>query len=131
MTEIGQMTSNLVVILLVIGGVAFAARRFAPFLKTRHRPGNPLQHISTLALTPHCSIALVRAGQDDLLLGLTAQSLTLLTKTSPTSPSRLHYEEEPACSLPSGRVRRSRKRALRLRPYTSHCKLSSFPKRRG
>lgn len=130
MTETGQMASNLVVLLLFLGGLAFAVRRFAPLLKTQPRPGNPLTHISTLALTPQCSVAVVRAGDEDLVLGLTAQNITLLAKAAPAVPSQLPCTEASVDVFHPARLRRLRKLATRPRRHISHCQLPLLSKRR-
>ncbi|MBI3304281.1 MAG: flagellar biosynthetic protein FliO [Deltaproteobacteria bacterium] len=80
MTEVGQVIGALALVLAGMVGVALLIRRFLPQLGSRYRPAGPLQHLGLLALTPQCSVALVRAGQETLVLGLTPHAVTLLTK---------------------------------------------------
>jgi len=42
--------------------------------------GTAVQHLGTLPLTPQSSLALVRVYKETLVLGITAQSVTLLAK---------------------------------------------------
>lgn len=81
-TETVRMMGTLSLVLAGIVSLAVIARRFLPLLGQKYQPESPLKHLSTLALTPQCSIALVRAGQETLVLGLTSHSVTLLTKAS-------------------------------------------------
>jgi flagellar biogenesis protein FliO len=81
MLEIGQMIGALLVVLCSFLGIALLARRFMPQLVQRYQPGGALQQLGLLTLTPHCSVALIRAGQETLVLGLTPQAVTLLAKT--------------------------------------------------
>jgi hypothetical protein len=56
--------------------------RWLPFAARRSASG-ALQHIATLPLTPHSCVALIRVHDEDLVLGVTSQSVTLLTKAGP------------------------------------------------
>ncbi|MDH3445214.1 MAG: flagellar biosynthetic protein FliO [Deltaproteobacteria bacterium] len=47
----------------------------------RRASGQSLQVLESVALTPHASLALVRFESDTLVLGVTAQSVRVLTKT--------------------------------------------------
>jgi flagellar biogenesis protein FliO len=80
MIAMGQFVGPLVLVLAGMIAVAILARRFLPTLGRPYRAEGSLQRLGLLALTPQCSVALVRAGQDTLVLGLTPQSVTLLTK---------------------------------------------------
>ncbi len=68
--------------LALILGLAYAARRFLPLLREKCRSRGILRHHGTLALTSQCSVALVQAGQETLILGLTPNSVTLLGRTT-------------------------------------------------
>jgi flagellar biogenesis protein FliO len=54
--------------------------RWLPFAARRSAIGASLQHIATLPLTPQSSVALIRVYDETLVLGITAQRVTLLTK---------------------------------------------------
>ena len=65
------------------GGLAgFAAflRRMIPALARRSAVAGALEHLGSLPLTAQSSLALVRLNQETLLLGITPQGITLLTK---------------------------------------------------
>jgi flagellar biogenesis protein FliO len=51
--------------------------------------GGGLEHLVTLPLTAQVSLALVRLHDETLLLGITAQSVTLLTRRRETEVDRL------------------------------------------
>jgi len=62
--------------------------RWLPFAGRRSVAGTALQHLGTLPLTTQSCLALVRVYKETLVLGVTPQSVTLLTKTdSDRSPS--------------------------------------------
>ena len=82
MTEIGQMAGALLLVLSSLFGGVFFLRRLAPHIMQRYQTAEALQHLGLLTLTPQCSVALVRARQDILVLGLTPQTVTLLTKAT-------------------------------------------------
>src|SRR5213594_591791 len=54
--------------------------RWLPFATRRSATGASLQHIATLPLTPHSSVALIRVYDENLVLGITPHCVTLLTK---------------------------------------------------
>jgi len=62
-------------------GAAFW-RRLLPALSRRAIAGNALEHLGSLPLTAQSSLALVRLQGETLLLGVTAQSITVLAKGS-------------------------------------------------
>jgi flagellar biogenesis protein FliO len=49
--------------------------------------GNALEHLGSLPLTAQSSLALVRLQDETLLLGITPQTITLLTKVSAVAVS--------------------------------------------
>jgi flagellar biogenesis protein FliO len=99
MTELGRMGGALLLLVAGIVGVALLARRFLPLLGQKYRPEGTLQHLGLLALTPQCSVALVRAGQETLILGLTPHSVTLLTKSGePANQSAIRDPLRPDSS---------------------------------
>jgi flagellar biogenesis protein FliO len=79
-TEMVRMVGAFSLIVAGIVSLAVIARRFLPLLGQRYQPASPLKHLGTLVLTPQCSVALVQAGQEMIVLGLTPQQVTLLTK---------------------------------------------------
>lgn len=84
--------------LLVAGAAAIAmfSRRFGGFFQPRAaRRGLP-RHLGTLMLNPKCSVALVEAGKQTLLLGVTASSVTLLARLPAAEGDAGAGEEEIA-----------------------------------
>jgi flagellar biogenesis protein FliO len=80
MAEVMRTLSIFALLLISAASLWLIARRLLPLCGQSQRPESPLRHLGTLPLTPPCSVALVRAGQETLVLGLTSQSVTLLTK---------------------------------------------------
>lgn len=58
-----------------------------PALSRQRTIGNALVHLGTLPLTAQCCLSLVRLHDETLLLGITPQNITVLTKTH-NDPSR-------------------------------------------
>lgn len=78
-------------------GVAVVARRFLGQLGRRSPLNGFLKHVGTLPLTPQCSVALVRAGKETLVLGVTSQSITLLRKIPEAAGEKIiDLEANPA-----------------------------------
>jgi len=73
--------------LMVVGAAAVAifSRRLRPFFQQKSGRRDFPQHLGTLMLNPKCSVALVQAGEERLLLGVTASTVTLLTKLGPVA----------------------------------------------
>lgn len=61
-------------------GLCALFRRIVPGLGRRSAFGGALEHLGSLPLTAHSSLALVRLHRETLLLGITPQSITLLSK---------------------------------------------------
>ena len=82
--------------LTALGGVI---GRWLPFAGRRSAVGTVLQHLGTLPLTTQSSLALVRVYEETLVLGITPQSVTLLTKAAAHDSNSI-----PACedSIASG-----------------------------
>jgi flagellar biogenesis protein FliO len=80
MAETGLLGQTGVIVLVSLIGLACGVRRFCPQVSQRFRARNHLESLGLLALTPQCSVALVRAGQEMLVLGVTPQAVTLLAK---------------------------------------------------
>ena len=84
-------------------------RRVFPSLGRRSAFGGALEHLGSLPLTAHSSLALVRLYKETLLLGITPQSVTLLSKGSDEgtcAPDRMNAEpialrEEPLSRMES------------------------------
>jgi flagellar biogenesis protein FliO len=74
--------------LMVVGAAAVAlfSRRLGPFFQHRSGRSDFPRHLGSLMLNPKCSVAVVQAGEETLLLGVTASSVTLLTKLPPAPP---------------------------------------------
>ena len=84
--------------LMVVGAAAVAvfSRRLGPFFNHKSGRSDFPRHLGTLMLNPKCSVAMVQAGEETLLLGLTASSVTLLTKL-PSTPQESHEtKKEPS-----------------------------------
>lgn len=62
--------------------------RLIPSLGRRASAGGALEHLGALPLTTQCSLALIRLHDETLLLGITAQSVTLLTRRRETEIDR-------------------------------------------
>lgn len=78
---------------VVLGGMvllAIIAWRLSPLFGQKGRQAGSLARLGTLALTPQCSIALVRVGQETLVVGLTPQSVSLLAKMNEPVPEEAH-----------------------------------------
>ncbi|MBI3758032.1 MAG: flagellar biosynthetic protein FliO [Deltaproteobacteria bacterium] len=69
--------------LLLIGLLAgaYAVQKLAPKIGRRFLAADHLKPLGLLTLTPQCSVAVIRAGSETLVLGLTPHAVTLLTKT--------------------------------------------------
>jgi flagellar biogenesis protein FliO len=63
-------------------GLAALIQRFVPGLGRRGSVGGMLEHLGTMPLTAQSSLALVRLNGETLLLGVTPQNISLLTKGS-------------------------------------------------
>jgi flagellar biogenesis protein FliO len=63
-----------------IAGLAALLRRMIPALTRRSAVGGALEHLGSLPLNAHSSLALVRLDKETLLLGITPQGITLLAK---------------------------------------------------
>ena len=63
-------------------GYGALLQRLLPALRRRGNLGNALEHLGTMPLTAQASLALVRLQGETLLLGITPQNITLLTKGS-------------------------------------------------
>ena len=107
MNDIGQFANASIGILIVMGGLYFAVSRMAGWLRMRQPTEQILTRHSTLVLTPQCSIAVVRTVQEELVLGLTAQHVSLLTKTplaATAIPSPRTQHSVTLCKLKSRRI---------------------------
>jgi flagellar biogenesis protein FliO len=65
-----------------LSGLAALIQRFMPALGRRGSVGGMLEHLGTMPLTAQSSLALVRLNGETLLLGITPQNISLLTKGS-------------------------------------------------
>jgi hypothetical protein len=63
-----------------IAGLTAFIRRIVPALARRSSAAGALEHLGSLPLTAHSSLALVRLNKQTLLLGITPQGITLLSK---------------------------------------------------
>lgn len=87
MNDIGHLAGPSLGLILILGGLVFVASRGSRLLRARQPAEQILTLQSTVALTPQCSVAVVRTAQEELILGLTAHNVTILTKTALTPPS--------------------------------------------
>lgn len=70
-----------------LSGLSVIFRRLIPSLGRRVSAG-ALELVGTLPLTAQSSLALVRLRDETLLLGITAQNVTVLTRRSETEVGR-------------------------------------------
>jgi flagellar biogenesis protein FliO len=77
-------------------------QRFAGAFNRRHAGSTALEHLATVPLGAQSSLILVRWGQQKLLIGATAQSVTLLASSSADAsestalgPEAALHEEPP------------------------------------
>ena len=66
--------------LLDFNSLSSVIGRWFSFGGRRSGLGTAVQHLGTLPLTPQSSLALVRVYKETLVLGITAQNITLLTR---------------------------------------------------
>jgi flagellar biogenesis protein FliO len=125
MSDIGQIAGTYVGMLLVIGGLAFVACRLGRLVRTRHNTESSLSHLTTLALSPQCSVAVVRTAQEELILGLTAQHVTMLSKTALTPAASPPQHAQRPVSLCKQKSRRILAKPRHLFP---HCQYFALPK---
>jgi flagellar biogenesis protein FliO len=90
-----------VVVLVSLIGLAFGVRRLLPRFSSGLHSRNRLQSLELLALTPQCSVALVRVGQETLVLGMTPQSVTLLTKVDEANDTTTDRQSERVRKQPA------------------------------
>jgi flagellar biogenesis protein FliO len=74
--------------------------RWLPFAARRSVVSATPQHLETLPLTTQSSVALVRVYNETLVLGITAQSVTLLTKAAVDRSHRLSVSPETMAPEP-------------------------------
>ncbi len=98
-----QAFGGLGLVLCLIAGCFFAARKFAPQYFARHAGGKSLQLIETLPMGEKRSIVLVQAAGKRLLLGSTANQITVLAQLEEplVSPS-----ENPPAAVPTTDTRK-------------------------
>ncbi|MBI4522662.1 MAG: flagellar biosynthetic protein FliO [Deltaproteobacteria bacterium] len=92
-----MIPSEWIPVSVVTGGLillGIVAHRMLPFLNERRRTSHHLKHLGTLPLTPHCCVAIVQVGRETLILGIAAQSISLLSKANePLIPEELQSEK--------------------------------------
>jgi len=69
---------------IIFGGIigaAYAAKRFLPRLNLRPNLGCVLEQLASLPVGPQCSVSVIRAGDEKLVIGITPHSITLLSKS--------------------------------------------------
>lgn len=70
-------------------------RRIFSGLGRRSAVGGALEHVGSLPLTAHASLALVRMREEMLLLGITAHGITLLSKIPDADVPRPSVTPQP------------------------------------
>jgi flagellar biogenesis protein FliO len=88
-----------------IGGWGTIWRRLLHRVSRRSVASGALEHLGSLPLTAQSSLALVRLNKETLLLGITPQSITLLTKE----------REEKVEGAPKADLKKNPARSARLR----------------
>ena len=81
MAEAGFFGQTVILAFVALVAVAGCIHLLAPRLRQRWQTTGHLQTLGLVTLTPQCSVALVRVGRETLVLGVTSQMVTLLTKT--------------------------------------------------
>ena len=84
--------------LIDLTNLGSAIARWLPFAGRGAAVSASLQLLGTLPLTAQSSLALVRVHSETLVLGITPQSVTLLTKTSDRHSHIIPADENPAAS---------------------------------
>ena len=88
------------------GGIAALAaffRRLIPALGRRSSADGALEHLSSLPLTAHASLTLVRFNEQTLLLGVTPQGVTVLANGN-RGPGRRKTTRRKTAGNVEGRV---------------------------
>jgi flagellar biosynthetic protein FliO len=80
---IGTTMLALGVVLALMGGALWAARRWMPQAARIGGRRGPIDILATRAIGPRRSLVLVRAGERTLLLGVTPQSIQTLSEFEP------------------------------------------------
>lgn len=78
-------------------------QRVMKLLRQRRVAGGALEHLASLPLTAQPSLALIRWGQETLLLGITAQNIRLLAKSPADAPNVTSLYARPPVSEESAR----------------------------
>ena len=90
----GTSLALLVILVLALFGLAWGLKRFGPLARVKKTLG--LTVVGQLPLNQKASLALVRIGQTMLLVGVTAQTVTLVKDLGPTfsrEPKVAHLPE--------------------------------------
>ncbi|MDY0331480.1 MAG: flagellar biosynthetic protein FliO [Thiomonas sp.] len=74
-TELLRVFGGLVVVIVVLVAALWLLKRFQTGLRT---PGGPMRVLATLSLAPRERLLLVQVGEQQLLLGSSAQGLNCL-----------------------------------------------------
>lgn len=127
MNDMGPLVSSSLGIILVMGGLLFVAYRGGQLWRARRPADQILTHLSTLALTQQCSIAVVRTAYEELILGLTAQCVTVLTRTALT-PTAAHSERPQRTSHCKRERRRITAKTRRILPQCQYAVLLKPPR---
>jgi flagellar biogenesis protein FliO len=78
------------------GGLGAFMRCFLAPLGRRSLAGGALEHLGTLALTAQSSLALVRLHNETLLLGITAQNISVLARNDEALTTAAQSNERAA-----------------------------------
>jgi flagellar biogenesis protein FliO len=85
------------------GAMSAFIHKILPALGRRSALNGALEHLASLPLTAQSSLALVRLHHETLLLGITPQSITLLSKDQdPESGSPRSGADEAGCRNDTG-----------------------------
>jgi flagellar biogenesis protein FliO len=94
MSEVGFLGQTVILTLVALVAAAGCVHVLAPRLRRRFQTVGHLQTLGLLTLTPQCSVALVQVGREKLVLGVTSQMVTLLTKTPANGAGEADEGEE-------------------------------------
>ena len=105
MAELTPFVGTGGILIIALLGVVLLTRYGMPIFRKRYQARGELRQLDVLALTPQCSVALVQTNQDMLVLGLTAQTVTLLNRTPRSTIVSLPSHETSAPQESGRRLR--------------------------
>ncbi len=108
---LGQMMVSLGLVIALVLGIAWAAKKFV--LKQYTLGGGRIEVITSLAISPKSKLHLVRVGDDQFLIGESPQSINLISSVDAEYHSQLARANEPA-------LERQAKPGQDVTPFNQH-----------